>query len=60
MYVTNNILLKKNLFYFLIQKAGCDNVLGSDAKYDNCYVCGGDNSTCRFVNRRFSVPMYYG
>jgi hypothetical protein len=42
------------------QKAGCDNVLGSDTKYDNCYVCGGDNSTCRLVRREVSVPMHYG
>ncbi|XP_035895635.1 A disintegrin and metalloproteinase with thrombospondin motifs 9 isoform X4 [Anopheles stephensi] len=32
------------------RKAGCDYVLNSDAKLDQCGVCKGDNSTCRAVN----------
>lgn len=28
------------------KRAGCDHRLGSDTVRDNCYICGGDNSTC--------------
>ena len=45
---------------FSFQKAGCDNILDSDKKYDNCNVCGGNNSTCRLVRNQVSVPMIYG
>ncbi|VDK41458.1 unnamed protein product, partial [Taenia asiatica] len=34
-------------------QAGCDKVLGSQMKRDNCNVCGGDNSTCYAVNGEF-------
>ncbi|RWS15843.1 disintegrin and metalloproteinase with thrombospondin motifs 9-like protein [Dinothrombium tinctorium] len=43
------------------QKAGCDHVLGSDAKLDSCGVCGGDNSTCKVINRTFNqIQVQYG
>lgn len=29
---------------------GCDRVLGSTVKEDNCRVCGGDGSTCRTIS----------
>uniref|UniRef100_A0A182NLF3 GON domain-containing protein n=1 Tax=Anopheles dirus TaxID=7168 RepID=A0A182NLF3_9DIPT len=32
------------------RKAGCDYVLNSDAKLDQCGECNGDNSTCREVH----------
>ncbi|XP_053671313.1 A disintegrin and metalloproteinase with thrombospondin motifs 9 [Anopheles nili] len=32
------------------RKAGCDYVLNSDAKLDQCGVCKGDNSTCDKVS----------
>ncbi|KFB39608.1 AGAP004201-PA-like protein [Anopheles sinensis] len=32
------------------RKAGCDYVLDSDAKLDQCGVCNGDNTTCRQVS----------
>uniref|UniRef100_A0A182PKP9 GON domain-containing protein n=1 Tax=Anopheles epiroticus TaxID=199890 RepID=A0A182PKP9_9DIPT len=38
------------------RKAGCDYVLNSDAKLDQCGVCKGDNSTCRQV----SGQMHHG
>ncbi|XP_023673078.1 ADAMTS-like protein 3 isoform X3 [Paramormyrops kingsleyae] len=31
------------------EEVGCDRQLGSNAKEDNCGVCGGDSSTCRLV-----------
>ncbi|VDM31980.1 unnamed protein product [Hydatigera taeniaeformis] len=34
-------------------QAGCDKILGSRMKRDNCNVCGGDNSTCFAVNGEF-------
>ncbi|XP_058521521.1 ADAMTS-like protein 3 [Ochotona princeps] len=33
----------------LCQAVGCDRQLGSNAKEDNCGVCGGDGATCRLV-----------
>ena len=30
-------------------RAGCDRVLGSGARADQCSVCGGDGSTCRLT-----------
>ncbi|XP_012998480.1 ADAMTS-like protein 4 isoform X2 [Cavia porcellus] len=29
---------------------GCDGILGSGRRPDDCGVCGGDNSTCRFIS----------
>nr|XP_040220172.2 A disintegrin and metalloproteinase with thrombospondin motifs 9 isoform X3 [Anopheles coluzzii] len=37
------------------RKAGCDYVLNSDAKLDQCGVCRGDNSTCRPVTGRLNL-----
>uniref|UniRef100_A0AAG5CXC9 Peptidase M12B domain-containing protein n=1 Tax=Anopheles atroparvus TaxID=41427 RepID=A0AAG5CXC9_ANOAO len=37
------------------RKAGCDYVLDSDSKLDQCGVCNGDNSTCRMV--RGQLPL---
>ncbi|XP_053667050.1 A disintegrin and metalloproteinase with thrombospondin motifs 9 [Anopheles marshallii] len=34
------------------RKAGCDYVLNSDAKLDQCGVCKGTNSTCSLVSRK--------
>ena len=56
----NNFNIENVKSNFRFQKAGCDNVLGSDKKYDNCNVCGGNNSTCRLVRNQVSVPMIYG
>ncbi|XP_043861523.1 ADAMTS-like protein 4 isoform X2 [Dromiciops gliroides] len=33
---------------------GCDGILGSGRRPDGCGVCGGDNSTCRFVSGNFT------
>uniref|UniRef100_A0A4Y0BQW4 GON domain-containing protein n=1 Tax=Anopheles funestus TaxID=62324 RepID=A0A4Y0BQW4_ANOFN len=38
------------------RKAGCDYVLNSDSKLDQCGVCNGNNDTCKEVKRTF----YYG
>lgn len=46
-----------------LQKAGCDNKLGSELVVDRCGICGGDNSTCRMerVYNRFNlVNLTYG
>lgn len=32
------------------QSLGCDKKLGSIFSFDNCRVCGGDNSTCHEVS----------
>lgn len=29
------------------EPVGCDKKLGSDKKFDNCMVCGGNNNTCQ-------------
>lgn len=39
---------------------GCDNILYSQAKYDNCFVCNGDNSSCEFVEATYEAPITYG
>ncbi|XP_025772101.1 ADAMTS-like protein 5 [Puma concolor] len=35
------------------QSAGCDGLLGSDAREDHCGRCGGANESCLFVQRVF-------
>lgn len=37
------------------QPVGCDMMLGSDAKEDNCRKCGGDGTTCRTIADRFTT-----
>nr|CAB3219994.1 A disintegrin and metalloproteinase with thrombospondin motifs 18 [Phallusia mammillata] len=36
------------------QHVGCDYVLGSNATYDACGVCNGDNSTCQTVDGSYN------
>lgn len=31
---------------WVLQRVGCDNILGSDAVEDSCGVCKGNNSDC--------------
>jgi hypothetical protein len=31
----------------MFQSVGCDNVLGSTKREDECGLCGGDGSTCK-------------
>ncbi|XP_066980603.1 A disintegrin and metalloproteinase with thrombospondin motifs 9 isoform X2 [Macrobrachium rosenbergii] len=40
--------------------AGCDYVLNSTAKADNCGVCKGDNSTCHVTEGSVTNPRRYG
>lgn len=44
----------------LFKDAGCDNVLGSNFTYDNCGVCNGDNTQCRFVEFVYNSEMRSG
>ncbi|XP_065354303.1 papilin isoform X3 [Calliphora vicina] len=37
------------------QPVGCDMMLGSDAKEDNCHKCGGDGTTCRTIADKFTT-----
>ncbi|XP_037548481.1 A disintegrin and metalloproteinase with thrombospondin motifs 6 [Nematolebias whitei] len=39
---------------------GCDNILGSDAKEDQCRVCGGDGSTCEVTEGLFNDSLPRG
>ncbi|XP_071960015.1 A disintegrin and metalloproteinase with thrombospondin motifs 9-like [Antedon mediterranea] len=39
-------------------KAGCDHILGSKTKRDDCGVCGGDNNSCRTVTGQYNVNIY--
>ena len=34
------------------QPIGCDQVIGSPAKFDRCGVCNGDGSTCLYGNKK--------
>ena len=38
--------------YFIMQEIGCDRVLGSDLKEDDCGVCNGDGSKCRNISSK--------
>lgn len=40
------------------QSAGCNHVLGSDVRPDNCGVCGGDNSTCKIISGHLGHVRY--
>uniref|UniRef100_A0A182Q5U7 Peptidase M12B domain-containing protein n=1 Tax=Anopheles farauti TaxID=69004 RepID=A0A182Q5U7_9DIPT len=42
------------------RKAGCDYVLNSDAKLDQCGKCNGDNSTCAPVQNRLKYGKHSG
>ena len=39
-------------------EAGCDGVLGSRARADQCAVCGGDGSTCRLTTGSSNSSQY--
>jgi len=38
----------------LLQHVGCDFVLGSNATFDACGVCNGDNSTCETISGSYN------
>lgn len=38
----------------LLQKVGCDGVIGSSKQEDKCGVCGGDNTHCKVVKGTFT------
>ena len=39
-------------------QAGCDHILGSNAKLDNCGVCGGDGSSCVMKTGSLNMTNY--
>ncbi len=41
-------------FLDLLQKIGCDGIIGSTAKEDRCGVCSGDGKSCRIVKGDFN------
>ena len=41
------------LLFKSVQRYGCDLVENSDLRFDNCGVCGGDNSLCEIQTGRF-------
>ena len=53
---SRNISFLENEGVFLFQGLGCDGVVGSGMMYDDCGVCGGDNSTCGLVSGLFTKP----
>ena len=40
--------------------AGCDNILYSDKRNDNCGICDGDNRSCDEVSQTSGAPTSYG
>lgn len=38
----------------LLKKAGCDLILGSDAKEDKCRVCNGGGNNCRTIQNIYT------
>lgn len=46
--------LINQLIIFFFQSVGCDMMLDSNAVEDMCRDCGGDNSTCRLFENRFT------
>ena len=51
-----------NFYLFYVQKAGCDNRLGSSMARDKCGICGGDNSNCQTIKEQFpdGIKLAYG
>ena len=41
----------------MLQRVGCDRVLGSDAVEDKCRVCGGDGSGCETVRGVINIDL---
>lgn len=39
---------------YLLQKIGCDSIIGSSAKEDRCGICNGDGKSCRIVKGDFN------
>ncbi|XP_070543141.1 thrombospondin type-1 domain-containing protein 4-like isoform X2 [Ptychodera flava] len=37
------------------KKVGCDGILGSNTKLDQCGICGGDNSQCTLMSGTFDT-----
>jgi len=44
------------LIFPILLVLGCDGVVGSASVYDDCGVCGGDNSSCGLVSGLFTKP----
>ncbi|XP_075068934.1 A disintegrin and metalloproteinase with thrombospondin motifs 16 [Mixophyes fleayi] len=42
----------------ICESIGCDQVLGSNAVYDSCGVCNGDNSTCKIYSNKYTKQYY--
>lgn len=42
----------------LLQRVGCDRVLGSTAALDMCGVCNGNNSTCKIYKGQYTKQHY--
>ena len=45
--------------HVFLQKAGCDNVLGSSARRDVCGVCRGNGESCKLIQGTFTIPQLY-
>ncbi|XP_076130734.1 A disintegrin and metalloproteinase with thrombospondin motifs 8 [Alosa pseudoharengus] len=39
-------------------KAGCDQVIGSNLRFDKCGICGGDGSSCRKITGALNKATY--
>ena len=52
--------MEKNGVFFVSKPGGCDNVLNSTKRNDNCGVCDGDNSSCDEVSKELRCPSTYG
>ncbi|XP_063778882.1 A disintegrin and metalloproteinase with thrombospondin motifs 16 isoform X2 [Pseudophryne corroboree] len=42
----------------ICETVGCDQVVGSNAVYDSCGVCNGDNSTCKVYRNKYTKQYY--
>lgn len=38
-----------NIFFFIFKPVGCDLMLGSSAREDQCRRCNGDGNSCKTV-----------
>lgn len=56
---TSRFLFSHNFLIFLMQRVGCDWVVGSNATEDQCGICGGNGDTCTTIKGEFTKKLNF-
>ena len=48
------------ILLLLFKSGGCDNILYSSKRNDNCGICGGNNDSCEEISKMIEAPTTYG